>query len=176
MLIKKILILIVLISFNFSFNGCATSSAPTNWLPDAEVAQVEAYGAWIEINLTQERYEEGEFIAISKDSIFVFSELGLQSISKQEVLKAKLTTFDSNHSELVSWTLLGSLSTASHGIGLILSLPVWLIAGITSTASQSHNASESFPSQEWEELTKFARYPAGLPNGKGFKHLIKQKK
>ena len=57
----------------------------------------------------------------------------------------------------------GALSTASHGVGLIISFPVWILIGSISTATQSYTPIQKFPVKSWDELIKYARFPQGLP-------------
>jgi hypothetical protein len=66
----------------------------------------------------------------------------------------------SNTAYYVTWTVLGTLSAATHGIWAIVSAPVWLSAGIPSAV---WGASKDYVSGKCAELAPLARYPQGLP-------------
>jgi hypothetical protein len=107
---------------------------------------------------------DGELIAVEFDTVFVLTESGLQGIFKPYVNSAKLTSYWHGAGGLAGWTFLGIISTASHGIGLILTAPVWLIVGASATAAQTYAPQEKLRDQDWEKLSKFARFPQGLPS------------
>jgi hypothetical protein len=152
--------------------GCATSSAPRGFLRPPLEAQRSAYGGWIEVTLVRESHARtsdtlsGELIAVGDDSIFVLGAAGLRALAVPRIARARLMAYDAQYGALASWTLLGVLSTASHGLGLILSAPVWILAGTGATSSQSraplHEVTQpgNLPS-----LRPFARFPQGLPPG-----------
>jgi len=66
--------------------------------------------------------------------------------------------------------LAGSLSTASHGVYLLFTLPIWLIT--TAGASYAHSAAgyvradyQKPLAAEIDKIRKWARFPQGLPPG-----------
>ena len=153
--------------------GCVGTGAPRGWLSTAAEAQKESKGAWIKIEYfsgASKSVVRGEFIAVNTETVYVDTLTGLVAISLSDIIKARLATYDSRHGNLAVWTLLGTLSTASHGYVLILSAPVWIIGGSIAAATQSHKPIESFPDSDWNELKKFARFPHGLPEG--FEHNV----
>lgn len=153
--------------------GCAGTGAPRGWLSTAAEAQKESKGAWIKIEYlsgASKRPIQGEFFAVNTETVYVGTAAGLIAIPLSDIKKARLATYDSQYRKLSVWTLLGSLSTASHGWGLFLSAPVWIIGGSLAAAAQSHKPIESFPDSDWNELKKFARFPHGLPEG--FEHNV----
>ena len=153
--------------------GCVGTGAPRGWLSTAAEAQKESKGAWIKIEYfsgASKSVVRGEFIAVNTETVYVDTLTGLVAISLSDIKKARLATYDSRHGNLAVWTLLGTLSTASHGVGLLLSAPVWIIGGSIAAAAQSHKPIESFPDSDWNELKKFARFPHGLPEG--FEHNV----
>jgi hypothetical protein len=107
----------------------------------------------------------GELLAVHADSLFVLSANSLTAIPTAKTKKATLTVYDANVGPLVAWSVLGTLSTASHGAGLIISAPVWIIAGIAATSAQSHAPRITFPRKSWKEFRMYARFPTGLPPG-----------
>lgn len=154
--------------------GCAGTGAPGGWLPSAGATQEEAHGAWISIRHGTEGdavRTEGEFIAVGDDTVFVLvtdSEASsLVAIPRSLDLTAKLGTYNPETGGIVAWTALGALSTVSHGIGLILTAPVWIITGAVVTSNQARTAIERYPGgnpwDAWDDLRVFARFPQGLP-------------
>jgi hypothetical protein len=147
--------------------GCARTSAPPQWLPVPEQAQRESYGAWIAIQYRDEGRQEqklqGELIAVHADSVYVLQRSGFSVVAKDRILRARLTAFDAQTRQLGAWTGLGAASTVSHGLGLIFSMPIWLLVGCQLTAHQSHQPILDYPDADWEELRPFARFPQGLP-------------
>jgi len=166
---KKALVFIPFLLLVF-LTGCASTTAPGDWLPTAQEAQMEAYGSWIYVEYATGSSSfdkvDGELIAIGDDTVFILSSTDqLVSIPLDKIESAKLTTYDAKHGVLGLWTLGGSLSTASHGIVLIISLPVWILSGSITTAAQSYAPIEKFPIKSWDDLRKYARFPQGLPDG-----------
>jgi hypothetical protein len=106
---------------------------------------------------------QGELIAIDTDTIHVLADGRLVSLARATVCCAELTAFRMELSELQLWTVLGILSTASHGIVLILTAPLWAIAGTAAAASASY-APRIVPTDP-VVLQPFARFPQGMPPG-----------
>lgn len=158
--------------------GCASSSAPYHWLPEAELAQQEAFGGWIEVRtrdgVAPERVD-GELIVVTADSLHILTTTGLASIARGDIKRAVLSGYNADSGALAGWTALGTVSTLSHGFGLIFSAPVWVITGIGSSASVSRAAQVVYPKyrgatgpqlqQRWDTLRPFARFPGGWPSG-----------
>jgi hypothetical protein len=154
--------------------GCARSSAPKGWLPIASQARQEAFGGWIEVKYgpgEEEKEVKGELIAVEEDSLFALSEIGFVSIAAGDISRATLRAYDSKHGALATWTLLGTLSTASHGIILIASAPIWILWGSLTTAAASHAPEVKYKEASWDELSKYARFPQGMPEELDRSHL-----
>jgi hypothetical protein len=173
LLTRAITILALLIALNIG--GCAGTSAPRGWLPSVYDSREVAWGAWAEVELLEEvssNKVKGELIAVHKDTAFVLTSDGLASAHRMQIKAIKLSTYDSQHWTYVSWTTLGVVSTASHGILLVASAPLWLIFGAMTTAAGSREnqvlcRSREFDMAEdrcWSHLSKFARFPQGLPD------------
>jgi hypothetical protein len=146
--------------------ACASTIAPPGWLPAANEAQQQAYGAWIQVQYqTPEGLYEagGELIAVTADSLYVLVNEQLLSCGKDSIAHTKLQTYDSRHTLLAGWTATGSVSTLSHGVMLIFSLPVWLASGIASTSQQSREPILEYPAAIWDEQIPYARFPQGWP-------------
>jgi hypothetical protein len=146
----------------FAFH-CATSHAPNDWLDQPNDVPKSCYGGWIETELINSKSVMGELIAISKDSMFIADSV-FRSIPLSQIIRAKLIFYDSNYSQMVTWTFLGTLSTLSHGIGLIITAPLWLLVGSTITSERSWEPVIQYPNDTWENISFYARFPQGLPS------------
>jgi hypothetical protein len=145
-------------------SGCASTSAPPNWLPAPDEADVDAYGAWAEV-LTADRRLGGELIAVSDDSLYVFWGEAVAEVARDEVEEA-LVTYSTNAAGMLgAWGALGALSTLSHGYFLIISGSVWLIGAVAAASTESYAHRIVYPEDPWEELRAYARFPQGLSDG-----------
>jgi len=166
MLVKYALLSAVALTLQFLLAGCATNTAPRGWLFDVEETEKKAFGAWISVeyhdSLSGIRVD-GEFIAVGEDKIYVLTQQDLIPIDRGDIEKATITAYNSKAGLIGVWTLLGSLSTGSHGGFLLISLPAWVLVGSIASASQSHAPVSIYPSTSWENLRGYARFPRGLP-------------
>ena len=161
--------------------GCASVPAPAPLCLSPDRIQETAFGVWTELQTTagsnatavdatakalgSGAWVRGELIAVEEDSVYVLTPARLVGVSKADIASARLYTFAPNTASLALWTVLGSLSTASHGFLLPLSLPVWIIAGTAMTVSESHAPEVKVPGESWGNVRVFARFPQGLPPG-----------
>ena len=145
--------------------GCAGSIAPSHWLPEAIEVPQDGFGSWASVTLSigPDAYSEGELIAASSDTLFILGIEELQAFSVHEVAKVHIQSYDAKHTSLAVWTMLGSLSTLSHGFILIISAPVWIISGSIGTAAQSQAPHKTVIAGNWKELQVYCRYPGGIP-------------
>lgn len=160
--------LAVLVAISLLLPGCASTLAPGGWLPDAERSTRAANGSWIAAKVGPRgsaREVRGELIAIQHDSVFVLAKAGLEAIPTERIGAARIARFNSQWGDLCAWSVLGALSTASHGFGAILSAPVWIIGGTLSVVAASYAPIVRYPDRSWSELSVFARFPPGLPPG-----------
>ncbi len=148
--------------------GCAQRLAPPGWSPTAREAQTEGYGGWIEVISSHGRTERataGELLAISTDSVFVLADSSVVGCALTEVGQATLESYDPETNHAASWTIAGMGSTITHGWVLILSAPLWVLVGSTSTGVLSHQGRLERPRASWADMRLFARFPQGLPAG-----------
>ncbi len=155
--------------------ACATNSAPGGFLVSPKEAAASPYGGWIELTVgdgRNERRVEGELLAVSGegDSVWVLRDSaggggGALAVPTASVRRGKLTGYSSNAGEVVSWTLLGVLSTASNGLLLIVTAPLWIVTGTVAASGESIAPERRTPPLAWPELALFARFPQGLPPG-----------
>ena len=151
-----------------SVAGCSSNPAPKGWLPPAAKAQAQGYGGWI--SLTAKKAEpaahvEGELIAVSDDRVYVLTDSGLVDVPRESVAKAVLAAYATGEGELAGWSALGTLSTLSHGAYLLITAPIWIIAGITAAAGESRAGLLRYPEKPLASFRPYARFPQGLPAG-----------
>jgi len=168
MRIDKIVTLVIALLMTTILAGCAANNASRGYLSPASEAQHEAYGAWIDLDtlaVSSAKQISGEFIAFQGGSVFVLTQDSLVALATEKIQKATLTSFDSQYGILAVWTILGGASSFSHGFGAIISIPVWTITGLIATIGQSYSPQTTYPSEHWSTLSRFARYPQGVPTG-----------
>jgi hypothetical protein len=151
-----------------SVAGCATNPAPKGWLPPAAKAQAQAYGGWI--SLTCKKAEavtlvEGELIAVSDDRVYVLADSGLVDVPHESVVKATLAAYATGDGELAGWSALGTVSTLSHGVYLVITAPIWIVAGIMAAGGESRAGLRRYPEKPLASFRLYARFPQGLPTG-----------
>ena len=152
--------------------ACARSAEhiPHNWLPKAEEAGQEAFGAWVRVEAwnDEETAMEGELLAVGEDSLYVVDSFESVAIPVTEVGRIILHGYDANASGIAGWAVLGTLGTISHGWYLVLTGPVWIVGGIMASyqasraGRQQHTTEQSWPTvAAW--MRPYARFPAGMP-------------
>jgi hypothetical protein len=146
--------------------ACASTTAPQNWLPNAAETQIQGFGSWISLTIDGDTLKttlDGELIAIEQHTVLVLTCDSLFAVNQEEISAAKLTSYYSGASLLALWTVLGVLSTPSHGWFMGLTVPLWVITGSVSSAGQSYAPQKKYPKLSWYELRQYARFPQGLP-------------
>lgn len=147
--------------------GCAGINAPRGAVPVVDSAPQDAFGGWAGVWETKDYAPtfEGELIALSADSIYVLKENTLEVRSIANVRRVRVVGYDPRAGDLQTWTLSGALSTLSHGGWAILSMPLWLATGLSTTRGAARASEINFPSrqQTWKDAVPFARFPQGLP-------------
>jgi hypothetical protein len=106
---------------------------------------------------------EGELIAVEPETIAVLAPEGLTRIPRDAVQRVVVTVLPERRTAAGATMGLGALSTLSHGAYLLISLPVWLVAGGIAVGMTSHE--ERWKFSPMDELYQFARFPQGLPQG-----------
>ena len=148
--------------------ACASHTAPSGYLPTTASVQSDPYGGWIDLSyrgpdgLTRVM---GELVAVTGDTVWIKDASGGTVLPTSEVTDGRLIWYDSQAGQVGGLTGLGVLSTISHGVFLLLTAPLWMIVGGTAAAIQSRIPMEEAPPVSWSELSRFARFPQGIPLG-----------
>jgi hypothetical protein len=149
--------------------GCISSGAPRGFLRPPAAAQTQSFGGWFSAQpiARADSVEPGELLAATADSVWVLGRArGLQASATARLRSGQCFVWEAQTGELTVWAMLGSVSTLSHGVGLILSAPVWLIAGTASVNAESARPRLEAPrAVAWSDLAACARFPQGMPPG-----------
>jgi hypothetical protein len=157
----KILIFFILIFCA----SCASIEGSRELIPYPWEVPENPRGCWIELETKVDKIS-GEFIGLSEENVYVEVQFGkkLYAIPRDEVKEAQIVVFYPDGTGYLGlWTLLGVLSTLSHGWGLILSAPIWLLFGIPSMIGRSYEPVFSYSKKELDKMSIYARYPQGVP-------------
>jgi len=123
--------LILIIGFIVLLISCHAVKAPKGSVPQRVYLTTDAFGGWIIITLTDSQSSiDGEFIAVSNDSLYVMVGDKLKRHAISDISSARVVLFNTESGAYGGWTFLGSISTISHGGFLIFTLPLWLISGV----------------------------------------------
>ena len=148
-----------------ALSGCASHAAPPQWLPDARTAANSGWGGWIRVTVRVDSVDAivgGELIAAHDDTVFVMAPRdSLRAIPHVAIRKAELVEYDPKQGTVSAYAFLGVLSTASHGVVLVLSAPAWMITGAVLTHVVVNEATTK--SVVTKELRPHARFPQGIP-------------
>ncbi len=154
--------------------GCASTTAPHGFLPDLDAMDRHVHGGWAECTL-EGGVTAGELLAVDRDSLWLLAGGHLRVVPMHRVSSMFVTGYNADYGGLAVWTVLGTASTLTHGIGSIFSAPVWLIVGSISTVSYSYSSRENVTRRELDEpyaaaraierLRMYARFPQGLDPG-----------
>lgn len=148
--------------------GCAKTYAPSGWLPSASDAPQSPYGAWVHVEYRYtgnlQANTGGELIAMSADSMYVLVPQGrLLAVCNHDVIRAQAEAYDAGLGAVAAWSILGTLSTLSHGYYLIFSAPLWIVSGSASGSVLSREPIVSYPDDSLASFAALARFPQGLP-------------
>lgn len=151
--------------------ACAHNPDPRD--RPAKVAAVDGYGGWITVRTDSGVSIDGELISVDGDrgTIHILRDRQLLTVPILGITSGELYGYRSAAGTLSTWTLVGTLSTASHGLLLVLSAPAWLLSGSIATYRES-NASRVEVSDGWRAIAAWARFPQGLPPGVDARTLV----
>jgi hypothetical protein len=143
--------------------SCAGWRVPNNERAVQEEAITGGKGARTRLRLASGAEVQGELISAEGVYVWLLRDDGrLVSFPVESVRDASLGVFQTRESELTAWTIVGALSTVSHGAFIIFSLPIWLLVGIPSAYVESRRGFIEYPQYSWQVLGRYARFPQGL--------------
>ncbi len=143
--------------------SCAPKRYPPEFLPFAPGAHKNPYGAWIECRIEKNKILEGEFIAIHEDTIFIADKSTLYAVPIKDINGGHICAYNSDEALFVPFVVLGAVSTLTHGFWAIFTLPSWVIAGLISIIIRYYEPIIFYSEHSLKKLSKYARYPQGLP-------------
>ncbi|MBN1387216.1 MAG: hypothetical protein JW965_02145 [Bacteroidales bacterium] len=160
----KLIISILLIVM---LNCCSTIKAPIGSVPNRKALTTDAYGGWLEMTINSSNDSiTGEFIAANEDSIYIMQNGEIQIYAISNISFARVIIFNNARGAYLIWTVAGSLLTISNGGFFIFTLPTVLVSGILTTVAESKRVNYlDYPSNGFKELSKYARFPQGMPEG-----------
>jgi hypothetical protein len=147
----------------------ARSPAPVAWQRSMDDVKTVTYGAWTRVE-GRSFVSDGELLAAERRYLALSRGDEVTIVPSGCIEKVKIAAFEGAPGPTILWGVAGSLSTASHGVYLLFTLPIWLIT--TAGASYAHSAAGYVRADYQKPLTaeldmirKWARFPQGLPPG-----------
>jgi hypothetical protein len=131
-------------------------------------------GGWIVVTQRNGAQIDGELIAVDPGDVRVLTATGLVSIAKPAVETARLWAWQTQPGSIAVWGTAGTLSTISHGYWLVFSAPIWLLATTIVASVESRSSIVDYPDDGWDKLSRWARFPQGLPAGLTGRDLFHQ--
>ncbi len=136
--------------------GSATTGRPLSEVPIKGHHVVVVFGDGCRV--------EGELLAQDWQSLWLVGEEGAPSrVPTAQVVRVFVELYQSGSLASGIVTGLGTASTVTHGMFLVLTGPAWLAAGISSTVYESERNDLDAQGSELDALWRFARYPQGPP-------------
>jgi len=105
----------------------------------------------------------GEVLAVDEESIWMRVENEELRVPRARVQSVELELYPSKASNNGLWTGVGTASTLTHGFGLLISAPLWLLIGIPATVSASMENTVVLTPGQLDLLRHYARFPQGRP-------------
>ena len=154
------------------FMGCASSYAPTGYLPPTDEIPEEVHGGWITIITAPDKTNSdekwmiygGEFIATEDSVIYILYD-SLYQIPKWKITNSTLELDEKNTGVYGAWVVGGSLLTISNGYYSVITFPLWLVGGIPAASGESirDRYEMEYPDEQyWNDIKKFGRFPQGI--------------
>ncbi len=146
--------------------ACVDNPDPRH--PSIERMERQGYGSFITITTLSGQEVSGELISVERSVIRVLrfgaGTGALTWVASTDVKSADVYEYEAEGG-FAGWTLLGTLSTVTHGFFLILSGPVWILTGSIAASVESRHIVLSYPEHGWGEIVQWSRFPQGLPPG-----------
>jgi hypothetical protein len=124
------------------------------------VADVPVRGHVITLS-TRRGTVTGELLAVGPRELMILGENDNQIVRFSEIEDVDIKLYRSYEGATGAWTGVGTASALTHGLIAIISIPVWLISGITVTAGEAENS--RVEAVDLAKLYQYARFPQGMP-------------
>ena len=148
--------------------ACVRNPTPNLWLPTAAESQTQAFGGWATVTWPAKPKPpalHGELIAVGPDRLWILADSGVQEVAKSAVESVVVDGYRQDVGPVVkAWTL-GSVLAITNGYWSVFTIPIWAAAGSHALREAWSYARVQFPSQPWEAMSRYARFPQGLPAG-----------
>lgn len=149
-----------------TMTACTENPDPRK--PTLGKMQTQGIGAWIVVTARTGFAVQGELISATPQYIHVLR-LGeptapLVFVPTADVAHAEVYTYESEGG-LGAFGLLGTLSTISHGLFLIFTAPIWIISTSIAISVEESHVEIEYPEEPLSEISKWARFPQGIPAG-----------
>jgi len=157
--------------------GCQKPMIPASYMQKPVDATMSIKGSWIVLNTHNdtlplaEKSISGELMAIQSDTVYLLTDSTLMAVNRNMISSAVLYLF--NPQSATAPVIAGLFSMPSvfgaiikdDGAFLLLGVPL-LITGAVMSATESGRNVMKYPDKfQLNDLTKFARFPQGLPSG-----------
>jgi hypothetical protein len=144
-------------------HGSAIRSEPRGKRAAVAVADVPVKGFDVTV-FTDAATFSGELLAVDSCYVHVERPAGAVAIPVTRVESVGVQLYPSTAAGSVALlSVLGTLSTPSHGWYLVFSVPVWLTSGIATSVNLAY--ADDVTVKDSTFLFQFARFPQGLPPG-----------
>ena len=162
----------ILLSITLVFLTCKSPS----YLSEPKNFQNNVNGLYFECQIEGKEKVIGEIIEVDPDALKLLLINGdLITLSKNQIetgdILVALTS--DNPKKIKTWSTINNVLVLGHGFWAVLTLPV----NLASTIPMSYSASKgvyrvNYPKNVyWENLSKFARFPQGIPAGIDLKSI-----
>jgi hypothetical protein len=138
-------------------------AVPKGTLPEGPAVAESGFGAWALVRSADSSWTSGELIAAGEDSLHVLTARGLLSRGMHDVVVVHVLTHENHPGEISTFALFGALSTISHGFGVVLTGPLWVLFG--SIIARDASRAGVVITRDWTQLQMWSRFPPGLPSG-----------
>jgi hypothetical protein len=163
--------------------GCGTNPLPANRTVSQEGAITSGRGAYAVAVMSNHAVLSGELIASEgrRGVLILGDDDKLRWAAPDALFELRLGVHDNNKGGFIGWTVLGALSTISHGFWLVFSAPAWILIGSVATSHESHRGILDCPPRQetahpdvacLDVAGRFARFPQGPPPGVGEAQLL----
>lgn len=132
-------------------------------------------GMWMDCDITDGSKVAGEIIVIDDKQVLLLTKYNITRTVRKDVIKKALIEFSltTDHPEKLKSANAIPVLTLSHGWFMIFTLPINLAVVIpTVSTHRSGSYAAEYPAKiKWDELSKFARFPQGVPQGLDYTQL-----